>query len=72
LCVIKSIRKPRRSTLLSLYNSKYDFYTRKHHTANNLKLQNIAMLLEPIVNEDADDGPYMGSRLRGGRKCYLG
>ncbi len=25
-----------------------------------------------VLNEDADDGPYMGSRLRGGRKHHLG
>jgi len=25
-----------------------------------------------VLNEDADDGPYMGSRLRGGRKRHLG
>jgi hypothetical protein len=51
LCEIKSIRKPRRSTLLFLYNAKCEFYSIKRHTANNLKLQNIAMLLEPTVLE---------------------
>jgi integrase-like protein len=50
LCKIRSIRKPR-STLLSLYNSNCDFHSIKHHTANNLKLQNIATLLEPTVQE---------------------
>jgi hypothetical protein len=45
------MRKPRRSTLLSLYNAKCDFHSIKHHTENNLKLQNIAMLLEPTVGQ---------------------
>jgi hypothetical protein len=49
LCEIKSIRKPRRSTILSVYNAKCDFHSIKCHTANNLKLQNIATLLEPTV-----------------------
>ena len=46
---LKSIRKPRRSTLLSLCNAKWDFHTIKHHTANNPKLPNIAMLSEPTI-----------------------
>jgi hypothetical protein len=50
LCEIKFIRKPRSSTLLSLYNAKCDFHSIKRHTAYNLKLQNIATLLEPTVD----------------------
>jgi len=46
---LNSIRKPRRSTLLSLCNAKWDFHTVKHHTATNPKLPNIATLSEPTV-----------------------
>ena len=46
---LKSIRKPRRSTLLSFCNANWDFHTVKHHTANNPKLPNIAMLFKPTV-----------------------
>jgi hypothetical protein len=49
LCEIKFIRKPRRSTILFFYNAKCDVHSIKRHTAYNLKLQNIAMLLEPTV-----------------------
>jgi cytochrome c biogenesis factor len=49
LCEIKSIRKPRSGTLLSLYNAKCYFHAIKHYTANNPKLQNIAMLLGPTI-----------------------
>jgi hypothetical protein len=49
LCKIKFIRKPGRSTILSFYNAKCDFHSIKRHTAYNLKLQNIATLLEPTV-----------------------
>jgi hypothetical protein len=49
LCEIKSIRKPRRITLLFLYNAKCDIHSIKCHTANNPKLQNIAMFLKPTV-----------------------
>ena len=49
LCEVKSTRKPRRSTLLSLCNAKCDSYAVKRHTAKNPKLQNIATLLEPTV-----------------------
>ena len=46
---LKFIRKPRWSTLLSLCNAKWDFHTIKHHTANNPKLPNIAMLSKPTI-----------------------
>ena len=46
---LNSIRKPRRSTLLSLCNAKWYFHTVKHHTATNPKLPNIAMLSKPTV-----------------------
>ena len=46
---LNSIRKPRRSTVLSLCNAKWDFHTVKHHTATNPKLPNIATLSEPTV-----------------------
>jgi hypothetical protein len=49
LCEIKFIRKPKRSIVLFLYNAKCNFHSIKCHTAYNLKLQNIAMLLEPTV-----------------------
>ena len=47
---LNSIRKPRRSTLLSFCNAKWDFHTVKHHTATNPKLPNIAMLSKPTVS----------------------
>ena len=46
---LNSIRKPRRSTLLSLCNAKWDFHTVMHHTATNPKLPNIATLSKPTV-----------------------
>jgi hypothetical protein len=45
----KTIRKPRRSTLLYLCNTKRDVHPVKCYIANNLKLPNIAMLSEPTV-----------------------
>ncbi len=46
---LKSIRKPRRGTLLYLYNAKCDSYAVKCYIISNPKLPNIAMLLEPTV-----------------------
>jgi hypothetical protein len=51
LCEIKFIRKPRRSPILFFYNAKCDFHSIKCHTAYNPKLKNIAMLLEPTVQD---------------------
>ncbi len=46
---LKSIRKPRRSTLLYLYNAKCHSYAVKCYITSNPKLPNIAMLLELTV-----------------------
>ena len=46
---LKSIRKPRRSTLLHLCNAKCDSYAVKCYITSNPKLPNIATLLEPTV-----------------------
>ncbi len=47
---LNSVRNSRRSTLLSLYNAKWDFHTIKHHTTTNSKLPNIAILSEPTIS----------------------
>ncbi len=47
---LKSIRKPRRSTLLHLCNAKCHSYAVKCYITSNPKLPNIAMLLEPTVS----------------------
>ena len=46
---LKSIRKPRRSMLLHLYNAKCDSYAVKCYITSNPKLPNIATLLEPTI-----------------------
>jgi hypothetical protein len=47
---LKTVRKPRRSTLLYLCNAKRNVHPVKRYIANNLKLPNIAMLSEPTVH----------------------
>ena len=47
---LKSIRKPRRSTLLHLCNAKCHSYAVKCYITSNPKLPNIATLLEPTVH----------------------
>jgi hypothetical protein len=59
LCEIKSIRKPRRSILLFLCNTKCGFHAIKCHTENNPKLQNIAMLLKSnVLNNKNNKGEF--------------
>ncbi len=47
---LKSIRKPRRSNLLHLYNAKCDSYAVKCYITSNPKLPNIATLLKPTIS----------------------
>src|SRR5229473_2404045 len=58
---LKSIRKPRRSTLLYLCNAKCDSYSVKCYITSNPKLPNIATLLEPTIGGGTPWFSFVGS-----------